>query len=290
MANYRDIAKSIKAFLTWFKKDQCFEEGYNHWTEWLSNVANLPESNILRSHIFVEGESAGGHAAVTALFLNADMHTGDHINIKAVLLRYPMIKHYARSFPDGGRVTYMGTTFSKADVETRALEVKAAVEELEKYGLVPTRTCDHAPHGMSAAFLLSMTKLWQGMFQRHHYPIAHEPVKSDEPAFMDGLERAVYYAGKVEEEWLAPIIIYHGHDDANCPVEDTEEFVRLLTQLYPQKYIRDKTVFLEIVTELKAKPTFNHITKKLESVSTSSIGHGFDYSLDIVKEDRKSVV
>lgn len=230
------------------------------------------------------GESAGGNAAVTAMFLNAEEKTGPKIAIDAVLLRFPMIKHYTRSFPPTGKVNYMGTDFTKAQVETHAGKVMAAVRKLDDVGLTPTVTSHHPPKGMAAAFLLSMTGSWQSCFQRRHFPSTKLKAPTDDPKYMDGLEHAKYYHNKVDQSFLPPIVIYHGHDDANCPVGDTIAFQDLMIKHYPGKYSQDQNISVEMVTEIKAKPTWNPASQKIVSTSTQAVGHGFDYSLELASE------
>ncbi|KAF2852554.1 alpha/beta-hydrolase [Plenodomus tracheiphilus IPT5] len=277
-ASYLEISMSIREFLRWYGEDGCFEAGFAGWRAWLASVSGQPGlEGCLKggeNSVLVEGESAGGHAAVTALFANAEVG-GVGVRIDVVFLRYPMIRHYARELT--GSVNYMGVEFEKGQVVERAEAIKTAVEELERMGLLATRSWDHPPRGMSGAFLLSITGMWKGMFQRH------AGKGNDIDAKMDGLERAVAYAGKVDENRLPAVVVYHGEKDTNCPVSDTREFCELLEKNYP-KYVNGENIFLETVTRLEAQLTWNVEKKELERTAVTDVAHAFDYQLDRNKE------
>jgi hypothetical protein len=40
---YRDIDHSLRAFLSFYKFDGCFEPGEKSWTKWLVNKIHIPE-------------------------------------------------------------------------------------------------------------------------------------------------------------------------------------------------------------------------------------------------------
>jgi acetyl esterase/lipase len=282
-ANYKDIVDSIREFLQWYGADGCFEPGFKSWREWLITTAKLGHVELLFDRVLMEGESAGGHAAVTALFRNAAKKNTRKLNIDAVLLRYPMLKHYTRKFPDEGSVTYMNKKFSKEQVDAQVNKINAAVDELERVDLVPTRAGDHPPHGMAFAFLLSMSGKWEESFTRRHHR-DHDAEMPGDPDYMDCLERAHYYAPNVENARLPPIMMYHGHDDPNCPFSDTQQFLDFLTQKYDGRYTKGETVVLEKVYELNAKPQFDAKKGMLVQGPTTAVGHGFDYSLEEEKE------
>jgi hypothetical protein len=117
-----------------------------NWEDWL--VRQIKEESqktisIDKKKVFVEGESAGGHAAVTAMWLNAEKN-GPHIPIEVALLRYLMVAHYERTFV-GPAMGYMDALRPKAQVEELAGDVKAIILELERLKVVPTVTARHAP-------------------------------------------------------------------------------------------------------------------------------------------------
>lgn len=320
-ANYADICSAIKDFLTWYKHDGSFEPGFSHWTDWLRETAHLHHVNFETDRVIMEGESAGGLAAIIAMFLNAEKGSGLGIRIDGLLLRYPMVKHYARVFPANGKASYMNRLFTQKEVHQHAQKLLHAIDELSKRGLVPTRSRDSAPKSMSAAFLLSMSGTWQRSFQRshahhtlHQYGDEHNDTNNtngstttttaaNNPDFMDGIERASHYANITHHALLPPITIYHAHDDQNCPFEDTRLFTDLLIQHYPGTYAEGETIFLEKVKRLEAKlrvataavdggdgngdehEAHQSTKTRLDRVSTEHVGHGFDYDLETCQED-----
>jgi hypothetical protein len=176
----------------------------------------------------VEGESTGAHAAVMALWLNADQSTGTLIDINTALLRFPMIKHYKRYLPNEELAPYfMGKgDIKRTDLLKQAEAVKSEINLLEKSGLVPTRSRGGMPQYVASAYFLSFSGLWQDILQRQHYPDHNEPIdKSKPPAdFGDCLERARNSIHHVYHQKLPPIYKYHGDNDIKCPHQDTEEF------------------------------------------------------------------
>lgn len=211
---------------------------------------------------------------MTALFLNADINNGTKLNINAALLRYPMLAHYQRSFPGNGQpLNYMNHKVSEDDAKKQAEAIVAAVQELERYGLVPTRAKGYAPQYMAPAFLLSTTKKWKDMFKRKH----EHRATGDSRDNADCIERASKCLKDVEHKYLPPIVVYHGHDDTNCPYEDAEQFKEILTKYKPSPYIENETFFLERVTQLSEK-------NGVAGNQSSEVGHGFDYALSAERE------
>lgn len=96
-ANDKDIVKTISDFLYLYKEDGCFEPGHKRWTQWLYSQNSRKDFTIDKDRVYVEGESAGGQAAVTAMWPNA-VKGGTDLPIKVALLRYPMITHYKRDW------------------------------------------------------------------------------------------------------------------------------------------------------------------------------------------------
>lgn len=269
----------------------------------------------------MEGESAGGLAAIIAMFMNADKTAELGIPIDAILLRYPMVRHYTRKFPPNGMAMYMNRLFTQDEVTLHAKTLVDAVHQLETQGLVPTRTSDSAPRSMSAAFLLSMSGLWQSSFQRAHMqssptkccatalpppslsplavstaPAPHNSATDFNTDSLDAIQRAHLLTPTTVPSLLPPLIIYHAHDDLNCAFADTQLFVDTLLKQYPCTYREDETVFLKKVTRLEGKLHF-HKDKagkgkgkeerngSLERIQTENVGHGFDYDLEVDKED-----
>ncbi|KAH9862670.1 hypothetical protein J1614_010763 [Plenodomus biglobosus] len=289
-ATYLEISNAIKAFLVWYHERGCFENKSQglYWTDWITHTTGISLHGFdpTTTKILIEGESAGGHAAVTAMFANGETER-DLLNpwacglpISAVFLRYPMLKHYERDCPD--TVSYMNMTFSKEQINWHVAELQDAVSELETLSLIPTRSNSHPPQHMSAAFLLSVTKTWQIAFQRFEY----QGYPFD--ASMDALERVTAYSQAPylikDRAKLPPIIIYHGNQDPNCPIADTLEFCNLLKSSFPDQYIDSETLFFDKVTKLEAQPRWIPSMMQLEDVSVSGVGHGFDYDLDWTKE------
>ncbi|KAL1798244.1 hypothetical protein ACET3X_002281 [Alternaria dauci] len=284
--NYKDIVNCLRDFLDWYKEDVCFEPEIKKWTEWVYARRPSTKFTIDKDRIYVEGESAGGQAAVTALWLNA-AKGGPNLHIDVALLRYPMIAHYKRPWdkcagPDG-TVHYMGIKFTKEQVSEREAKIKRCIEWLEEHGVIPTCSARWPASGMAFAFILSVTEKWQEYFQRQHTFLKAERVESD---YMDGIERASASEDSVLHDLLPHIYIFHGWNDSNCPVEDTEEFVRILKTEYPDRYAdgndgtENENLQLDIVKKLGVKQTGSpdgSVTRELDS---DKLGHGFDYWLD----------
>ncbi|KAH7339227.1 Alpha/Beta hydrolase protein [Pyrenochaeta sp. MPI-SDFR-AT-0127] len=266
-ANYKDISDAIQDFLRFYKDDGCFEKDEQHWTQWLTKRINIAGITLDKDRVFIEGESAGGQAVITALFLNADKLNGTKLKIKSALLRYPMIEDYQRSWTIAGKsLTYMGKRFSKDDIDQQARLIAKEITFLENMDLCPTRSKGYAPQYMSSAFLLSASTsgLWKWAFTRQHGLRHNIAGGSKDPDYADSLGRAVLQKETTEHEYLPPIYMYHGHDDTNCPFQETDCFKKVLIALYPTRYVESKTIHLEKVTD---------------------VGHGFDYDLDADREE-----
>jgi acetyl esterase/lipase len=288
--NYDDIYEAIYDFLKWYKEDGYFKKDAKDtdasWQDWLCGEIEKKgkKLTIAKEHVYVEGESAGAHAAVTAMWLNASTEYQFNIPIQAALLRYPMIAHYERTIKPGEQVPYIGGKHELAHVQERAKLVEDEILRLEGLGIVPTCTKRSPPRGMAFAVFLSVSHRWQSLFQREHGESrlrGKQDVDEVDEGMMDGVERAERCARFVNRDLLPPIYIYHGHDDGNCLPIDTEQFVDLLRRpsLYEDRFQDDNTLCLDIVRHLNKKPRWNPETKRLEYVWTKEVGHGFDYYL-----------
>jgi acetyl esterase/lipase len=270
----------LRDFLRFYREDGCFVDNEDSWTNWLGKKIGQ-NVTIDKDNIFIEGESAGGHAAVTTMFLNA-VKTAQPLHIKAVFLRYPMLKHYKRKWPEAGSVEFMGQNFSQAEIQDYEKELKAEVLALEtlksneQTGFVRTRTKGYAPEYMWAAPLLSLTGEWQWMFQRDHGLGKEQTIDESLPWNLDCLERAEKMHDKVNHACLPPTIMHHAYDDTNCPYPDTQKFKELFHQYYPTAYPQgDEKVLLIGVGQLMSHP------RVLEgTMSESTVGHGYDYWQD----------
>jgi hypothetical protein len=80
--------------------------GEENWVRWLEKkkIKQLLNTavDVDKKRVFVDGESAEGHAAVTAMWLNAEKK-GPNIPIDVALLWYPMVAHYKRNFGKDGK-------------------------------------------------------------------------------------------------------------------------------------------------------------------------------------------
>lgn len=289
--NYEDIANSLQDFLIWYKNDGFFkttEEPYDNWTTWLAKESGTKRIDIDKDPVFIEGESAGGNAAVTAMFLNAHNVTGPKLPIKVVLLRYPMLKHYTRSFEVKGQkvdtLNYMGEHVTKAMTISRQKDFEREIFLLEKHGLVPTRSKGFAPQWMAPAFILSTTQRWKPMFQRVHGPYsdtitnANDDLDSSidwpasppsEQGSWDALERLHHSVDTVSHANLPVVVMYHGNADANCPISDTREFQRLLVEKYPDVYDSERAYLYEVAEFLG-----------VDGKKVTDVGHAFDYVIE----------
>jgi acetyl esterase/lipase len=287
--NYIDIYDAIYDFLWWYKEDGCFEDEvkgkrFKSWQDWLRYKLRDKTFTVDKNRVYIEGESAGAHAAVTAMWLNAARGEDFGINIKAALLRYPMIAHYKRELPgEGEKVGYMDEQFGRDDIQSQAKKVEEEILRLEKLGIVPTCTGRAPARGMAFAFLLSMSQIWQLLFQRdHHDPhLRTEPDPKDEKK-MDGIERAWRCAESIHARLLPPIYIYHGKDDTNCPVEDTQEFVDILKNpdIYGEHFKNDDRLCLDVIKRLEKAPVWHVKENELRHEVKTEVTHGFDYWLD----------
>lgn len=244
--NLQDIAEAIEGFLEFYKQNVCFEPGSHSWTEWLLekiNVGEVSGTTLRRDDILIEGESAGGQAAATAMFINADTEAGTHIKLAVALLRYPMIKHYTRHFDEDVDIPFMeevSTLAGRRDkdgkvgvsLREQAEDILKAIEWLEGQGYLPTRVNSSPPDKMPGAFLFSVTDMWKALLQRQH----HGEELTDPVDIMDGLERAAYSADRVNHADLPPIYMYHGDADTNCLIGDTKKFEEILRDNYPTRY------------------------------------------------------
>jgi acetyl esterase/lipase len=273
--------------LIWYKSDGFFRTDsrpYDNWTAWLADQTKTRPINPATNPIFVHGESAGGHAVVTSMFLNAEKSVGLDLPIKIALLRYPMVKHYTRLFPATGTLTYMGKSVTHAETIARRRAFEREIWLLEKYGLVPARSKGFAPQWMSCAFVLATTGRWKTMFQRSHGPytqaliegnadlgaeIAWPAVGSENEGSWDCVERAKGSMDKVGHGKLPRVVMYHGTGDGNCPVGDTRELRDVLIEKYPGRY-NEETAFLEERETLQGKE--------------GPVDHAFDYNLEVGNE------
>lgn len=292
--NYADIHAALEDFLRWYKEDGCFEVGYQDWRKWLYAQNTGKSFTIDKDHVYVEGESAGGLAAVMALWINADRRRGMDIPVKFALLRYPMIAHYSRVWPTitdenpTGAVIYMGTSVPKEKFQRDMKIVKEVILRLEKYNLVPTCAGRPPPIGMAFAVLLSVTQEWQAFFQRQHGATQLKPSPdTSDKTILDGIQRAEMCAQDTVDPNLLPRMrIYHGHDDPNCPLQNTEKFVELLRdpKLYGDRFKTGDSLTLDVVTELKEKKWWDAERKELIFGCSTTVAHGFDYYLDEASE------
>jgi len=294
--NYVDIYEAIFDFLRWYKEDGYFGKDWTDkkdenksWQEWLRGEVAKKGGKlaIAKDQVYVEGESAGAHAAVTAMWLNATIDGGMKIPIQAALLRFPMIAHYKRKVKEGEEVPYMGPKYNQTIIKDQAEAVAKEILKLERWGVVPTCTGRPPPRGMAFAVFLSVTGKWQPFFQRQHGDptLDKKPRVDDEgnihETLMDGIERAEICANRVDANLLPPIYIYHGYNDTNCPLTDTEKFVETLRdqKLYGDRFRDDSTLCLDVVRYLNKKPIYNPKTNNLDYEGSDAVGHGFDYYL-----------
>jgi acetyl esterase/lipase len=283
-ANYLDIYNAVRDFLAFYTKDGCFVLGETHWTEWLKQKIGK-EIVIDKEDVLIDGESAGAHVAVTAIFMNASHNEEFKIRIKAAMLRYPMIKHYTRSIE--GDFSFMGETFTKEEMHVYVKGLKDELEKLEtmqigdKIGFVRTRSKGYAPQYMWAAPLLSLTGEWKGIFQRVHG--TKDRQQRDELWSWDCVERVGNMHEQVDRGLLPPFVMHHGVDDASCPFGDTVEFKERLQGLYAGRYPSSKgeddedthedtheKVHLIPVTELTEQGG-------VKGRYSDKVGHGYDY-------------
>lgn len=220
------------------------------------------------------------------MFLNAAIENAQPLPLKAVFLRYPMLKHYKRTFPtDGTKVGFMDGKYSEGEIEEYEKKLKAEllrleqVKSLHQTGFVRTRTKGYAPAYMWAAPLLSLTGDWQWMFQRAHKAGADQAIDKTTPWNYDSLDRVEKMHDKVNHAFLPPIIMHHAPDDTNCLYADTQQFKDLLHQYYPAQYPQgssDEKVLLVEVEELTSHPEVLNGKKENPNV----VGHGYDYWQD----------
>ena len=78
--------------------------------------------------------------------------------------------------------------------------------------------------------------------------------------------------------------IFHGWNDPNCPIEDTEKFVRVLRTKYPERYNNDKNLRFDIVKELAVRKSGNLDGSIRKEYDSDNVGHGFDYWLNETEE------
>lgn len=283
-ANYHDICFALRDFLRFYRMDGCFLEEQEHWTEWL--ISQIKKKiTINRDNLFIEGESAGGHATITALFDNARKANKFKLPVKVVLLRYPMIKHYKRSPPLSEEIAFMGRKFTMKQIKEQAQDITKQILEIEtmqigdQTGFMRTRSKGFSPQYMWPAPVLSLSGQWQWMFQREHGAGALRPTKATEVKNLDCLERAKKMVDEVEHKFLPPIVMHHAPDDLNCPYDDTKVFKDRLHDYYPTQYPRKKDDKDTLTDErVHLIPVTNLVEKdgKRDNPSTE-VGHGYDY-------------
>lgn len=278
---YQDINDALRDFLLWYKQDLFLEtpkQPFQKWTDWISKVANIGRIDPSSSPIFIEGESAGGHAAVTTAFLNAAKTDGVKLPIRVALLRYPMIAHYTRTYTEGA--DFMRNVTNLQDTKAQESLVEKEIQLLEKHGLVPTRVKGYAPDKMAGAFLLSMMGRWTAMFKRAHdldvgavEELIVWPTNKNVEHTWDCIERAEASVEDVDHSVLPVMLMYHGRNDVNCPIDDTLKFVNALKTKYPTRY-NAETVQLQAVLTLSGQEK-----PEGQRNAVTSVGHGFDYDI-----------
>jgi acetyl esterase/lipase len=279
-ANYHDIYNAVRDFLNFYTKDGCFVPGETRWTEWLKKEIGK-QIVIDKEDILIDGESAGGHVAVTAIFMNASRDQGFGLRIKAAMLRYPMIKHYTRLMPN--EFSFMGEVFTEEDMYGYAKQLKDEIEKLEtleigsKIGFVRMRSKGCAPQYMWAAPLLSLTGEWKGLFQRVHGKTHTQ--QRNELWSWDCVERVSELHSQVTHGLLPAIIMHHGVDDANCPFKDTEEFKNRLHELYASRYPSLKSEDDKDTDERVHLIPVRELTEQdgVKGKHSAQVGHGYDY-------------
>jgi acetyl esterase/lipase len=279
-ANYHDIYNAVRDFLNFYTKDGCFVPGETRWTEWLKKEIGK-QIVIDKEDILIDGESAGGHVAVTAIFMNASRDEGFGLRIKAAMLRYPMIKHYTRLMPN--EFSFMGEVFTEEDMYGYAKQLKDEIEKLEtleigsKIGFVRMRSKGYAPQYMWAAPLLSLTGEWKGLFQRVHGKTHTQ--QRNELWSWDCVERVSELHSQVTHGLLPAIIMHHGVDDANCPFKDTEEFKNRLHEPYASRYPSLKSEDDKDTDERVHLIPVRELTEQdgVKGKHSAQVGHGYDY-------------
>jgi acetyl esterase/lipase len=129
-ATYEEIFDSIKDFVLWYKHDlflETSERPFKTWTEWLAKKAKVARIQPDKAPIYISGESAGGHAAVTTIFLNADKELDIKLPLKVALLRFRMLKHYKRSFSEDKTSSFMADLLTEQRTKDQAQKVEGEI-------------------------------------------------------------------------------------------------------------------------------------------------------------------
>jgi hypothetical protein len=277
---YRDVNDSLRAFLSFYKCDGCFEPGEKNWTKWLVNKIRIPDITLDKDRVMIEGESAGGDVACRTLFLNADKESGYHIPIRFILLHSTMAGHYVKAFPEcvGNKPNYMDYELKKDDVQKQGQMIVDEILHIEMQGIALCRSKGAAPEFMFPALSLSSTENkhnLQWMLQRKHGLGKDQLIDQDHHANLDCLERAKRCADKVLHEDLPPITFLHGHDDSTCALDKAEAFVSGLREYYPSRYAGE-ALHLEVVYELQG-------AQSIPGTQHTEVGHAF--GRDFVERD-----
>ncbi|KAK7180003.1 uncharacterized protein CC84DRAFT_1170024 [Paraphaeosphaeria sporulosa] len=199
----------------------------------------------------VSGESAGGYVSAESI-----IHAHPQLEVRALLLRYPMLRHYKRSDAHESELPYMGRPQIKNDVQKFVQPLWDKTQEIRQKmkdrGLIDAAKGIFAdildrrspPRGMNGAFLTSWFGTWSGFFGRSKLDILTE------------LEQANAKGESVGPRDPPALFIYHGTEDGNVPLEVSTTFVREYERMLKSKNLAGKVPVV---------------------FKTIKRGHGFDY-------------
>jgi acetyl esterase/lipase len=281
----REILNDADIFWEWYQSRQFY---LDLQTLFLGSGTNRTDVNtkIDRHQLFVSGESAGGFLAAYSWLSQPDLR------IEALYMQYPMLRAYTRRSgePYRGKVIPEHEVQEYAKVYCDHITALKALDKINpRTDSVPPEGMDMAYMFSSAKKEVIMNgkktriSYWKWWFRQPDILERLEELVNraqdtqagvsaivQEDAPVPGTaQRQTSQPTKAETEtptftlpkanhaipsYCPPMFISHGIEDTNCPAQDTQEFMRLVKQLFPEASIR-----LELRPEQ---------------------AHGFDYTLD----------
>lgn len=246
-ATGRDILRDVRHFWAWFHGRAPPGVPGGSFSAVVKRL--LPSFSVNPERLIMSGDSAGAFLAVYS-WLRCKTSA-----IRALYLAYPMLGYY--NWPTTQQeFVYRGCPATKSWAGTAVNTITAKIQSLERRNLTPTTVKRMPPDGCAANFKLGFTGSWKQVFQRERRD--GRTGVQDIPGMVAQMLQNGYAPGS-----LPQIFIHHGHDDPQCPISTTEDFVDTLQRTW-YSHCSEIVRFTEV--------------KSIEG--KEEVGHGYDHDLD----------
>jgi acetyl esterase/lipase len=220
--------------------------------------AQVNDLIIDRKKLIISGESAGGYVAAYSV-----IRPHKKLEVKALFLRYPMLRHYERVDRNELKLKYMGTDIDKENVEENAPALWTFVHQTMRPAMKAAGLLGLSDEGIYADILDrrsppygmcgALTSSWLGTWS-DYLGMTTKGERLDD--ILTQLLRANRRDEDVGPHKAPALFIYHGTKDINVPLEVSETFVEEWKRMFKSHDLNGKV-----------------------HLKTVDAGHGFDYTL-----------